>query len=290
MILSGEEKSWGELLDHLRENPAAGLDDTLTLVERDLRGAAKKGLKDSVAPRRREFGRFLDRLLADETLSAQVRDEASWHAPLRWAKSRLKRDYPVIEIKHGSRVYEIPRRAANAAAAAYQLSTLPLTIMRTLAHELGHAMAAKLVGAQVIKFRIFPSGNGYILTPRAPGGWKSALIFLAGPLSQMFWGGVLLLIGFGLLSGGSWAGLAWLLAARQFLDGAIAGGGATDWPGAVKALGFERLSHEMRRRWSDPEEKRYVRMLLRLVRETARSSKRGCAALGEATPEAVLSR
>ena len=274
MILSGNGEAWSALLAYLRENPSTDLDGALSVAKSNLRSMTK----DEASRRKRELVRFLDQALADRMLPQKLRDAISWHAPLRWARDLWKHPSTereiVIDLKFGSWTHQSLWRISPVFTTSMRLGLLPLDLMRTTAHELGHLIAVDLVGGKTSQFRVFPSGNGHVES-RTPDGWKRAAVFLAGPISQMLVGSVLFLGGILLLSSGAVGGVLLTLGAMRFLKNSINGGASTDWPGAAQALGFYRLALEMRHRWKNSKETSYLRMFLRLLREARGTKCRG---------------
>lgn len=70
----------------------------------------------------------------------------------------------------------------------------PFTLLATWFHEMGHGLAAMLVGAEFEQLVIFPGGSGYanILRPVDMGASASAFISAGGPLAPAIAGGLLI--------------------------------------------------------------------------------------------------
>ncbi len=56
----------------------------------------------------------------------------------------------------------------------------PLILLSTLVHELGHGIAAVLVGGRFERFAVFPDASGIAYTTEIPAGWPRAVVAAGG--------------------------------------------------------------------------------------------------------------
>jgi uncharacterized membrane protein (UPF0127 family) len=101
--------------------------------------------------------RLYEAILRGETISYNYTGILAWHDPVLWFKHE-----PNIP---GS------------------LFPLPLTYPRNFVHEAGHYVAMRLFGQKIEKFRVYPSGGGFVSSKDASTtkNWQKVVIDLAGP-------------------------------------------------------------------------------------------------------------
>ena len=180
-ILEGGQKGIASSAAYFRRNRGEDdlLESTLDLLNSAIKIAPRmwgNDKKTAYIAAKKSFARLLlnDPELRWESLEKGI---LSWHEPRLWLQS------------------VIPPSAAMRVFFAMLLPVLMAWWTATqsirLVHELGHYAAARSLGAEVLRFRVFPSGAGGLVThsPVAPA--KDALIALAGPLLQMAAGGFL---------------------------------------------------------------------------------------------------
>ena len=242
-MLEGGAPGRGALLEYFRENPSSyGLfDSALGSARRSIRAARLSGASALAGSRKRALDGFLDGLFRSERLGGSFIGVASWHFPRAWLRSLRGRAF-VVELAMGrkSGEWRVPLLAV-------ELAKLPSRLARVFIHESGHFLAARLLGLPVGRFRVFPAGGGYI-SVEAPGGWRSAAVFLAGPLLQLVVGTALAVLGAAAVIGGAaWGAMAALLGALWAYRSAESG--SSDLPRAVASLGLKRLGRELACRW-----------------------------------------
>jgi uncharacterized membrane protein (UPF0127 family) len=122
--------------------------------------------------------RLYERVLREEELPYHYRGILSVRDPRMW-----------LQTERGELLLLMP----------IALSEMPFTFL----HESGHYLAARLLGLHVEKFRVYPTGGGFVYSTGASKRWKAVLVALAGPALEFAAGAAVLAAAFILDSSGS---------------------------------------------------------------------------------------
>jgi uncharacterized membrane protein (UPF0127 family) len=160
-----------------------------------------------------------ERVLRKERFSFLYRGILASRAPALW-----------LRMERAAELWDLP----------FRILDMPFTFF----HEGGHYLAARLLGGKVDKFRVFPTGGGFVNYSGAETKWRSILVTATGPALEFAAGAALVAVAFFFDSAGEFwrvgAALTGYLRIMVVIPGA-----AGDIVDAASLLGLSRLSAEI---------------------------------------------
>lgn len=216
LILEGGEPGLQAVLAHFKDNPGDYAEfDTVVGLLNLDRSAAT---------------RLYDAVLRGKIMSGNYIGILAWHDPVLWFKRAP------MELR-------------------ISLILAPMIYPLTFVHESGHYLAARLLGREVVKFRAFPTGGGFISQNEhaTTKNWRNAVVSLGGPVLQFAAGLMFLAIG-GLMGGLPLYDMiaAGMTVIGSFYIGMVVPGGGSDIAHAAHAMGWTRLNAEILWRMRQP--------------------------------------